>query len=138
MPRSASLAWLGGSFAGRRTGLRRYLRSAGEIEERFPDFIVIRMYRAACGQMKALLSAKAEDIRARLLRTVAAEAMERNQATKARFDAIIEKLQEEPQVRPAVRPAASRRRGLVVRRSAAGACSRFAEGAGARNWRADA
>jgi hypothetical protein len=58
------------------------------------------MYRAACGQMKALLSAKAEDIRARLLRTVAAEAMERNQATKARFDAIIEKLQEEPQVRP--------------------------------------
>ncbi len=69
--------------------------------------------------MKALLSAKAEDIRARLLRTVAAEAMERNQATKARFDAIIEKLQEEPQVRPAARSTASPLRNLVLEGPAA-------------------
>ena len=56
------------------------------------------MYRAACSAMKARLSAKAGDIRGRLLRTVAAEASERSQATKAQFDAIIAKLQEEPQV----------------------------------------
>ena len=76
----------------------RFLKSAGEIEEGFPDFVVIRMYRAACADMKARLSTKAGDIRGLLLRAVAAEASERSQATKARFDAIIAKLREEPQV----------------------------------------
>jgi hypothetical protein len=76
----------------------RFLKSAGEIEEGFPDFVVIRLYRASCADMKARLSTKAGDIRGLLLRTVAAEASERSKATKGRFDAIIAKLREEPQV----------------------------------------
>ena len=79
-------------------GMSRFLKSADEIEERFPDFVVIRMYRAACADMKTRLSSKAGDIRSLLLRAVAAEAAERSKATKARFDAIIAKLREEPQV----------------------------------------